>query len=132
VDPVISLARVPRRPPTSDVVVAFVILVWALLEAFLAEGPGSTVARAGFALVISVPLVVRRRAPVVVIGLISVATVAWAVTADHPEAGTMPFPALLVAIFSVALYARTTVAAILGGGIAVTAMLIAIHSPFYD
>jgi signal transduction histidine kinase len=131
-DPAVSLARVPRRPLPSDLVAAGVVLVWALLEALLAEGPGSTPARVGFALAISLPLVFRRRAPLAVITILSAATVAWALSADRPESGTMPFPAILLAIFSVALYARTAFAAVLGLVLALTAMLITLHSPFYD
>jgi signal transduction histidine kinase len=131
-DPLVRLARQPNRPPVSDFVAAGVILVWAMLEAVVATGPGSTPARIGFALVISLPLVFRRRASFAVITVIAVATVAWTVTADTPESGTMPFPALLLALFSVALYARTTATAVAGGLIAVAAMLIAIHTPFYD
>ena len=69
-----------------------------------------TPGRVGFALVMSLPLVFRRRAPLAVITILSAATVAWALSADQPESGTMPFPAILLAIFSVALYARTAFA----------------------
>jgi signal transduction histidine kinase len=131
-DPAMSLARVPRRPLPSDIAVAGLVLVWAVLEALLADGPGSTASRVGFAVVISAPLVFRRRKPLEVIVILSAATVAWALSADRPEAGTMPFPAILLAVFSVALYARTTWAAALGLVIALGAMLITFHSPFYD
>jgi signal transduction histidine kinase len=131
-DPAVSLARVPRRPLPSDFAAAGVVLVWAVLEALVAEGPGSAVARVGFALVISVPLVFRRRAPLAVIAILSASTIAWALSADRPEAGTMPFPAILLAVFSVALYARTRLAAALGLVLALGAMLITLHSPFYD
>jgi signal transduction histidine kinase len=89
-------------------------------------------ARVGFALLVIVPLMVRRRAPLAVIVVISVATVVWAVSADRSESGTVPFPGLLLAIFSVAVYATNAVKAVVGLVVAVVAMLIAIHSPFYD
>jgi signal transduction histidine kinase len=131
-DPAVSLARVPRRPLPSDLVAAGIVLVWAILEALLGKGPGATLIRVGFALVISLPLVFRRRAPLAVIAILSAATVGWALSADQPEAGTMPFPAILLALFSVALYARAMVAAVLGLALALAAMLITLHSPFYD
>jgi signal transduction histidine kinase len=114
------------------VLVTAAIMLWAVLEAVLATGPGSTSARVGFALLVTVPLVVRRRAPLAVIVLISIATVAWALSADRPESGTVPFPGLLLAIFSVAVYATNAAKAVVGLVVAVVAMLIAIHSPFYD
>lgn len=131
-DPAVSLARVPRRPLRSDVAAAGAVLLWALLEALLADGPGSRAARVGYAVVICVPLVFRRRAPLTAVVVISAATVAWALSADKAESGTMPFPALLLAVFSAALYARTTRAAVLGLLLAITAMFITMHSSFYD
>src|SRR5690242_1104886 len=80
-DPAIALAQVRRRPPISDLAVAGTILAWALLEALLASGPGSRLARVAYACLIALPLVVRRRAPLSVIVVISVVTVAWAFAA---------------------------------------------------
>jgi hypothetical protein len=39
VDPFVKLARVPRRPPWTDVLVAGALLAWALTEALAASGP---------------------------------------------------------------------------------------------
>lgn len=102
----VRLAEVPRRIPRIDVAIAAGLLVWALLEAFFAEGPGSIPARVAFAVGYTAPLVVRRRWPipvlVTIVGLAVVRGALW----DEPEAGAMPFPSLLVATFSAALYAR--------------------------
>src|SRR5919198_188743 len=107
VEAVLQLARVPRRPPPIDLAIAGGLLVWALAEALFAEGSGPTWARVIVALFFSVPLVWRRRAPVTVL-LILLATLAVAGIAGHePETGAMPFPSLLVAGFSSALYARS-------------------------
>lgn len=82
------------------------LLVWALLEALFADGPGSLPARVLFAAGYTMPLVVRRRWPIpvllIIVGLAIVRGAVW----DVPEEGAMPFPSLLVATFSAALYAR--------------------------
>jgi signal transduction histidine kinase len=102
----VRLAEVPRRVPRVDVVIAGGLVAWALLEAFFAEGPGSVPARVAFAVGYAAPLVVRRRWPIqvllTIVGLAVVRGVLW----DEPEAGAMPFPSLIVATFSAALYAR--------------------------
>jgi signal transduction histidine kinase len=114
VDPAVRLARVPPRPPRSDFAVAGGLAVWALLEALLAEGPGPLAARVLFALVVTLPLVYRRRLPLTVLAIVVVATYVRALTADVPEHGATPFPEALVATFSAALYARTTALAVAG------------------
>jgi signal transduction histidine kinase len=106
--------------------------LWAVLEALLGTGPGSTPARIGFALVVTAPLVVRRRAPLAVAAALAVATVAWALNANEAETGTMPFPSLLFVIFSAALYGRNLATAVAGGALPVTAMVIAVNSDYYD
>lgn len=131
-DAAMSLARTPRRLPATDLLMTAALATWALVEALVATGPGADPARVGFALVVTLPLLGRRRAPLAVVAVLAAATVAWALAADRPEAGTMPFPALLLAVFSVALYARTTPAAVVGGIVAVAAMLTTIHTDFYD
>src|SRR5215211_4881237 len=123
-DPIVRLAQVPRRPPRSDLAVVGALAAWGLLEAVLGSGPGSTATRVAFALAVSLPLLVRRRAPLAVAIFISAATVAWALGAEQPESGTFPFPSLLVAIFSAALYGRNTLVAAVGG------LAVALNSDF--
>jgi signal transduction histidine kinase len=102
----VRLAQVPRRIPRVDVGIAAGLLVWALLEALFADGPGSLPARVLLAVGYTVPLVVRRRWPIpVMLTIVGLAIVRGAVW-DVPEEGAMPFPSLLVATFSAALYAR--------------------------
>ncbi len=129
-DPILRLAQVPRRPPRSDVVAVAALGAWGLLEAVLGTGPGSTVTRIAFTLAVTLPLLVRRRAPFAVAVFISAVTVAWALAADRPESGTFPFPSLLFAIFSVALYGRSTLTAAIGGLIPVGAMVVALNTDF--
>jgi signal transduction histidine kinase len=132
VDPIAHLARVPRRPTRSDVLLAGGLAAWALADAFFSRGPGSTPARVGFALLISLPLIVRRRAALEVTVLLALSTLVWALTANRPESGTMPFPSLLVATFSVALYARRTPLALAAGGLLMACMAAALASGFND
>ena len=77
-DPFVKLARVPNRPPRVDILVAAGLLVWALLEAFLAHGRGPLAGRITFAVAVSVPLAFRRQAPGLVVIVLSVALLAWA------------------------------------------------------
>ena len=130
-DPFVKLARVPNRPPRVDILVAAGLLLWALLEAFIDPGPGPLVGRIAFAIAISVPLAFRRQAPGIVAAVVSAATLARALPATVSEHGTMPFPSVLLAAFSVACYARRTVVAVAGGLLLFATMLIAVESDYY-
>ena len=130
-DPFVKLARVPNRPPRVDILVAAGLLLWALLEAFIDPGPGPLVGRIAFAIAISVPLAFRRQAPGIVAAVVSASTLARALPATVPEHGTMPFPSVLLAAFSVACYARRTVVAVAGGLLLFATMLIAVESDYY-
>jgi signal transduction histidine kinase len=129
-DPILKLAQVPRRPPPADIAAAGALATWGLLEAVFGTGPGSTGTRIAFALAVTLPLLIRRRAPFAVAVFIAAVTVGWALPADQPESGTFPFPSLLFAIFSVALYGRNTLTAVVGGLIPVGAMVVALSSDF--
>jgi signal transduction histidine kinase len=124
------VALVPRRPPRSDFVLAAVLLIWALLDALFGQGPGTRWERALFAVVTTVPILFRRRAPVAVAFLIAGATAAWASAATAAEHGTMPFPSLLVMLFSVALYERRLAWAVTGGLVLVGSMFYGLESPY--
>jgi signal transduction histidine kinase len=112
------------------VVLAGVLFVWALLDALLGQGPGTRWERALFAVVTTVPIVFRRRAPVLVAVVIAGATVVWAGAAAIAESGTSPFPSILVMLFSVALYERRLAAAVAGGLVLVGSMLYALESKY--
>jgi signal transduction histidine kinase len=107
-----------------------VLLVWALLDALLVHGPGTGWERALFAVVTTVPIAFRRRAPLAVAVVLAAATVAVAATATVAESGTMPFPSLLVMLFSVALYERRLIPALTGGLVLVGAMFYALESHY--
>jgi signal transduction histidine kinase len=131
VDPLVKLARVPSRPPVADVLLAAALLLWALLEVAFQPGPSPTWGRIVFAVVVTVPLAVRRQAPGVVVAIVAVAIVAWSLHANEPESGTMPFPSVLLAAFSVAVYARRPAVAVAGGAALLGAMLLAVESAYY-
>lgn len=131
-DTIANLARVPRRPTRSDLIVAGGLAAWALADAFFSRGPGTTPQRVGFALLVSLPLIVRRQAAVAVAVVIALATLVWALSASRPESGTMPFPSLLVATFSVALYARRPPLAAAAGVLVLVCMGIALGSGYND
>ena len=124
------LAVVPRRPPRSDFVLVAVLLIWALLDALLVPGPGTRWERALVAVVTTVPILFRRRAPFAVALIIAGATVVWASAATVAERGTMPFPSLLVMLFSVALYERRLTRAVMGGLVLVGSMFYALESHY--
>lgn len=99
--------RLPR-PARLDAAIAGVLVVWAVLEAVLVTGPGPTWERIVWGLAVTVPLAWSRFAP------ISIAVWLSALSAFHiavyqastDEGGAMPFPALLIAAFAAAAYAR--------------------------
>jgi signal transduction histidine kinase len=131
VDPFLKLARVPSRPPRSDLLLAGVLAVWAVLEALFVEGPGSTPERVAVALAFTVPLVFRRQAPLLVLLAIVGVELLVIVTSDVGEAGTMPVPALLVATFSVALYARRAADPFIGLAVTVAAVMLTLTTDYY-
>ena len=58
-------------------------------------------------------------------------TVILIAIADKPEPGTMPFPALLIATFSVGLHVRSLPLAVLGGLIPVATMTFILTTDYY-
>jgi signal transduction histidine kinase len=114
VHPALDLARKPSRPTRGDVVLVGVFLVWAVLEAVYESPSGQLWVRLLVAVGYTVPLLARRQAPIVVLLVLSGVVLARGFTADPPDDGAMPFPALLVATFSASLYARRLALAIAG------------------
>jgi uncharacterized protein (TIGR03382 family) len=108
---IVQLARVPGRPPRVDFAIAGALLVWALLEALLAEGPGSRPVRVLLAVGFTGPLVVRRRWPLPVLFGIAALALLRGTFAGPDEQGAMPVAPLLLASFSAALYATPRVLA---------------------
>ncbi len=130
-DPAVRLARIPSRPPRADLALAAALLVWGLLEALFADGPGSTAWRIAFALLITVPLAFRRQAAAPVMLFVVAVTLANALNADQEELGAISFPCLLVATFSVALYARPVAVALGGLALAATWAVLMFTSDYY-
>jgi signal transduction histidine kinase len=130
VDPAVQLARVPRRPPASDLAVAGGLSLWAILEAFFVTGPGSVPMRILAGLALTLPLVFRRRFPFpVVIFVVSALVVRGVIGAENEEAASF-FPAVLLATFSVSLYARRLELAAAGGVFALAGIITTIALGF--
>src|SRR5688572_11298154 len=103
VDALTRLARVPRRPTRADVTLTAVLLAWALLEAATAAGPGAWWQRVLFAAGVTLPLLVRRRAPTAVVAALIGVLMLRVFVVPGAEESTFPFPSMLVAVFSAAL-----------------------------
>lgn len=106
-----------------DLAIAGGIALWASLEAVLVPST-NPLAQLGFALAVSVPLIVRRRLPALVMLVIAAALVAHAALAG-PDATFNPFPSLLVAAFTVAERIAAWWAAVALGLVPIAAMLAA-------
>jgi hypothetical protein len=89
------------------------------------------VARLALAAVFTVPLVLRRRAPLAVLLVVAGALVLRGAVSETPEEGSMPFPALLLGTFSAALYARPPWTAWLAAPVPVLAFLAAMSLEDY-
>jgi signal transduction histidine kinase len=128
----LNVLRVPERPPRIDYVIFGVMFAWGLGEALLGGGPGERWQRALIAVALTVPVIVRRRAPV--LGLLFVATVIipWAYAADRSEDGSFPFPVLLLLGFSAGLYVASTRLSVIGLLVPEAVMLAIIPSPYFE
>jgi len=107
----------------SDIAIVAGLSVWATLEAFFADGPGTVPVRIVAGLALTLPLIVRRRYPFAVLVFVVGVFVLRAVIGAEDEQAASFFPALLLATFSVALYARRTELAVAGAVIAIAGMI---------
>ena len=119
-------APAPSRPlwrwtTPLDLVITGVIGIWAVLEALLVPS-ANPLRQLAFALIISVPLAVRRRFPGTVMLIVGAGLVGHAAVAD-PDATFNPFPSLLVATFTVAERITPVWRAALLGVVPIPAML---------
>ncbi|MDF0514088.1 histidine kinase [Agromyces sp. H3Y2-19a] len=104
-----------------DLALAGGIALWAVLEALLVPS-ANVIAQLGFALAVSLPLVVRRRFPALVMLAVACALLLHAATSG-PDATFNPFPSLLVATFTVAERIAAWWRAALLGLVPIAAML---------
>jgi signal transduction histidine kinase len=129
VHPAVQLTESPRPPARNDLVLVGVFLVWALLEALFVNHPGSVWARAAIGAGYVLPLLWRRQAPLATLVAIGAVTVVRAFTAHGPDEGAMPFPAILVATFSVGLYVGRRSLSLAGGVFPITLIAALSWSP---
>ena len=122
------------RPSRLDLALAAGVAVWALAEAILLDGPGSTAERVAWALAYSVPLVWRRRWPAgvsIAISVVVLARIGVAQTGPGEEEGAMPFPAVLLAAFTAAAHAARLRDAIVAGSLGYAALVVAVVLSYY-
>jgi signal transduction histidine kinase len=128
----LNVLRVPERPPRIDYVIFAVMLVWGLGEALFGGGPGERWQRALIATAITLPVIMRRRAPVLGLLFVAAVIIPWAYAADQPEDGSFPFPVLLLLGFSAGLYVASTRLSLVGLLVPEATMLSIIPSPYFE
>ncbi|MGD9572158.1 MAG: sensor histidine kinase [Thermoleophilia bacterium] len=127
-----AIARALRVPRPVDLAIAGALAAWALVEALVVDGPGTPLARVAFALAATVPLLWRRIAPLPILLLICGLLVLRATTADVPEYGTVPFPSMLVATFSVGAHTARAWLAVPAVAAPIAAMVTASQTDFWS
>ena len=115
------------RVKTSDLLVTLAILALALVEAVAVTVPGvGTATRLVGAVLVAAPLAVRRRLPLVTLGVVMGTVLALTALGVPPDAGLTPVPSIALAAWSVADTPERTSAAI-GGGLAALAAVVAVE-----
>ncbi|GAB2808307.1 hypothetical protein GCM10022221_02020 [Actinocorallia aurea] len=121
---------VPRPPSRADLALAALLAAWAV-----AEIPQPWTHRLWpdlvFAFAVTVPLALRRRAPLTVLALAVAGLLLRAATADGSPATVAPFPSILVGVFSVALHIASLPRAAAGFALAAGGMTGAEFLHFY-
>jgi signal transduction histidine kinase len=123
-----------NRPTGVDAAIAGVLVVWALLEAVLLSGDGSTPERVAWALGFTAPLAFRRQLPIGVAVTVATVIALRALVADGgtQEEGAMPLPAILVAAFTAAAHAQTVRRALVGLAAALAAVLVVVFLTYWE
>lgn len=129
--PALQVTQVRRRPSRADALLVGVFLVWASLEALLVNPGGPTWARVLAGIGYVVPLLWRRRVPLLAILAIGAVAAARAFSTEVADLGAMPFPALLVATFSIGLYVRRLPLSLLGAAFPVALLVAFSRSPMW-
>jgi signal transduction histidine kinase len=128
----LNVLRVPERPPRVDYVIFGAMFLWGQGEAWFGSGPGEPWQRSLIALALTLPVILRRRAPVLGLVFVAAVVVPWAYAADQPENGSFPFPVLLLLGFSAGLYVASNRLAVAGLVIPEATMLSIIPSPYFE
>ena len=128
----LNILRVPERPPRVDYVIFGVMLTWGLLEALVGGGPGDRWERALIAIAITLPVLFRRRAPVLGLLWVAAIIVPVAYAASEPEDGSFPFPVLLLLGFSAGLYVKSIWWSAGGLVLPVAVMMAIVPSPYFE
>ena len=115
----------------ADLAVFASLLAWAAVETFVRSGPGEEWQRIAIAFFAILPIVWRRRAPLVALAATLVVIVPWALLADREEEAAWPFGTLLVLGFSVGLHVASNGWALLGLVIPYATMMSFLASGYY-
>jgi signal transduction histidine kinase len=128
VDAAAPPVRPATRPTGLDAGVVAVLAAWAMVEAVALDGPGGTAERLAAALAYTLPLLARRRLPLLPLLVVLAVVALRGIVHDTPEEGAMPVPVILVGAFSAGAHARTTALAVLGAalGVATLPVLLAV------
>lgn len=98
-----------RRPAPLQRRVALVVVLWAISEPLLLDGTASRWVALGFGLLVTLPLLLSRRAPIVVAIVIAVAYLVQYALGDRMEDAMSPELALAFGLFGVAAYAPASI-----------------------
>ncbi len=128
----LNILRVPQRPPRIDYLIFGVMFAWGLVEALVSGGPGERWERVLVAAAITVPVIFRRRAPVIGLVWVAAVIVPVAYAASEPEDGSFPFPVLLLLGFSAGLYVASTKLSVAGLIVPIAVMMSIIPSPYFE
>ena len=115
----------------ADLAVFAALFAWAAVETFVRSGPGEEWQRIAIAFLTILPIVWRRRAPLVALAATLVVIVPWALLADREEEAAWPFGTLLVLGFSVGLYVAANGWALLGLFVPYATMVSFLASGYY-
>ena len=132
VETVARIQHALRVPQPIDLAIAGAVDRDRLHERPDGDGPGSVPLRILVALLYSVPLLWRRRFPIPVLALICAVLLVRVLSADTPDYGVMPFPAMLIATFSVACHVRPLALALPPVALPVAAMLITLNTDYWS
>ncbi|MBN9621388.1 MAG: hypothetical protein J0H06_00300, partial [Actinobacteria bacterium] len=102
------MSSVSSAVPALQLRVALIVIAWAISEPLLLEGEASPWAALGFGLLVTLPLLLSRRAPLLVAATIAVAYLVQYALDQRMDDAMSPELALAFGLFGVAAYVQAT------------------------